>query len=440
MEYNLPIDFIESINREFGEPQAGMLSELLNGPSPTTIRFNPKKVTDLPEGEMPGRSRYGRILPQRPVFTLDPLFHAGCYYVQEASSMAIEQQEELYKSLRSDNSDGKLRVLDLCAAPGGKSTHLLSMLQDCPGAMLVSNEVIRSRATVLAENIAKWGGSNVVVTNNDPADFGKFDSFFDMVVVDAPCSGEGMFRKDPASRGEWSLDHVEQCAARQRRIVADIWPALRSGGLLLYSTCTFNSKENGGNLQWIASELGGDVLHSEQCFPGERYGEGFFYGIVRKSGEGGHFVVKDPLRGAPVKPYKEGLEFVRDGFVCYRKGDLVKVYPEAVAPDMIYAESHLRSLSAGCAAATVIEGAKGRSVVPEGDIALCEALVRGAFPEVELGLEDALTFLRKGVLVFRDEPKGYLLITYKGVPLGFVKNIGNRANNLWPQGWRIRNV
>lgn len=440
MEYNLPIDFIESINREFGEPQAGRLSELLNSASPVTIRTNPLKRDEKGDGEMPGRSRYGRILPERPIFTLDPLFHAGCYYVQEASSMAIEQQEELYKSLRSDNSDGKLRLLDLCAAPGGKSTHILSMLKDCPGAMVVSNEVIRSRATILAENIAKWGAANVVVTNNDPADFGKFDSFFDMVVVDAPCSGEGMFRKDPASRGEWSLDHVEQCAARQRRIVADIWPALRSGGLLLYSTCTFNSKENGGNLQWIASELGGDVLHSEQCFPGERYGEGFFYGIVRKSGEGGHFVVKDPLRGAPVKPYKEALDFVQSGYLTYRKGDLVKVYPEGVAADMIYAESHLRSVSAGCAAATVIEGAKGRSVVPEGDIALSEALRRGHFPEVDLSLEDALTFLRKGVLAFQGEPKGYLLITFQGVPLGFVKNIGNRANNLWPQGWRIRNV
>ena len=446
---NLPIAFIEQINKEFGEPQAGRLSELLNGPSPATVRVNPGKISNpeetlsLPldtEVKMEGRSQYGYVLGERPVFTLDPLFHGGCYYVQEASSTAIEQQQSLYEALVEENPDGKIRVLDLCAAPGGKSTHLLSIFRDCPGAMLVANEVIRSRATILAENIAKWGSANVVVTNNDPADFKSFEGFFDMVVVDAPCSGEGMFRKDPAAREEWSPEHVDQCAARQRRIVADIWPALRSGGIMVYSTCTFNHKENGDNLQWIASELGGSVLHSEQCFPGETYGEGFFYGVVRKDGEAPHTAVKDPLRGASVKPFKERLDFINDRFVCYKKGDLVKSYPAAVAEDMIYAESHLRAVAAGSAAATVMEGAKGKSVVPEADIALSEALRRGAFPEVDLSLEDALKFLRKEPLTFASQPKGYLLMTYKGVPLGFVKNIGNRSNNLWPQGWRIRNV
>ncbi len=449
MENILPIEFLKRIKDEFGEPQAGRLSELLNGSSPVTVRINPAKVVSSEElNTLPidstvsivGRSQWGCVLKERPVFTLDPLFHAGCYYVQEASSMAIESQMESCLALRSGNPDGKLRVLDLCAAPGGKSTHLLSMLKDCPGAMLVSNEVIRARATILSENIAKWGAANVVVTNNDPADFGTFEGFFDLVVVDAPCSGEGMFRKDPASRQEWSPEHVEQCAARQRRIVADIWPALRSGGIMLYSTCTFNHWENGDNLNWIASELGGEVLHSEQCFPGDEYGEGFFYGVVRKSGDEPHTVIKDPMRGAAVKPYKDCLDFVNDGFVCCRKGDLVKAYPADVANDMIYVESHLRTVSSGVAAATVIEGAKGRSMVPEADIALGEALRRGIFPEVELQLEDALKFLRKDALAFPSAPKGYLLLTYKGVPLGFVKNIGNRSNNLWPQGWRIRNV
>lgn len=449
MDIRIPESFLENICIEFGEPQAGRLSELLNGASPVTVRVNPMKVGDRQEildlpvdssVKMDGRSEFGRVLKSRPVFTLDPLFHAGCYYVQEASSMAIESQKEIYASLQGGSADGKVRILDLCAAPGGKSTHLLSIFRDCPGAMLVSNEVIRARATVLAENIAKWGAANVVVSNNDPADFGAFEGFFDMIVVDAPCSGEGMFRKDPASRQEWSPEHVAQCAARQRRIVADIWPALRRGGIMLYSTCTFNHWENGDNLNWIASELGAEVLHSEQCFPGEQYGEGFFYGIVRKSGDEQHALIKDPLRGAAVKPFKDKVDFVEAGFVCYRKGDLVKGYPAPVADDMIWAESHLRCVSAGVAVASVMEGAKGRTMVPEADIALSEALRRGSFPEVEVPLEDALKFLRKDPLAFPSAPKGYLLLIYKGVPLGFVKNIGNRSNNLWPQGWRIRNV
>lgn len=449
MDIRIPESFLENICIEFGEPQAGRLSELLNSTSPVTVRVNPMKVGDRQEildlpvdssVKMEGRSEFGRVLKSRPVFTLDPLFHAGCYYVQEASSMAIESCKEIYDTLQSDSADGKVRILDLCAAPGGKSTHLLSIFRDCPGAMLVSNEVIRARATILAENIAKWGAANVVVSNNDPADFGAFAGFFDMVVVDAPCSGEGMFRKDPASRQEWSPEHVDQCAARQRRIVADIWPALRNGGIMLYSTCTFNHWENGDNLNWIASELGGEVLHSQQCFPGEQYGEGFFYGIVRKSGDEQHALIKDPLRGAAVKPYKDSVDFVENGYVCYRKGDLVKGYPVSVAGDMIWAESHLRCVSAGAAVASVMEGAKGRTLVPEADVALSEALRRGSFPEVEVSLEDTLRFLRKDPLVFQSSPKGYLLLTYKGVPLGFVKNIGNRTNNLWPQGWRIRNV
>ncbi|MBO5804855.1 MAG: rRNA cytosine-C5-methyltransferase [Bacteroidales bacterium] len=449
MDIRIPESFLENICIEFGEPQAGRLSELLNSTSPVTVRVNPMKVGDRqdildlpidPSVKMEGRSEFGRVLKSRPVFTLDPLFHAGCYYVQEASSMAIESCKEVYAKLQEDSVDGKVRILDLCAAPGGKSTHLLSIFRDCSGAMLVSNEVIRARATILAENIAKWGAANVVVSNNDPADFGAFAGFFDMVVVDAPCSGEGMFRKDPASRQEWSPEHVDQCAARQRRIVADIWPALRSGGIMLYSTCTFNHWENGDNLNWIASELGGEVLHSQQCFPGEQYGEGFFYGIVRKSGDEQHALIKDPLRGAAVKPYKDSVDFAEEGYVCYRKGDLVKGYPVSVAADMIWAESHLRCVSAGAALASVVEGAKGRTMVPEADIALSEALRRGSFPEVEVSLEDALRFLRKDPLAFPSAPKGYLLLTYKGVPLGFVKNIGNRTNNLWPQGWRIRNV
>lgn len=453
MEVNLPIDFITFLEKEYGATFAEALKSIIASPSPTTIRVNPSKVsTPLETLDLPiksslqefGRSRYGYVLSSRPIFTLDPLFHAGAYYVQEASSMAIESQFSLYKGLLDDNSDGKLRILDLCAAPGGKSTHLLSIFANQKGVMLVANEVIRQRATVLAENIVKWGASNVVVTNNDPSDFKEFGSFFDMVVVDAPCSGEGMFRKDRDSIGQWSIEGVAQCAARQRRILKDIWGALRDGGILLYSTCTYNRSENGENLEWIVKELGGELLFSEQYFPGEEFGEGFFFSLVRKGGNSAHSTFKSVRKVEEIKDRRD-LKFVKPEYFLCRKGDTVKGYPINVANDLLYLESKLRVITGGVAVATIIEGGKGASYIPKGDVALSDALVRGVFPEVDLyspsaqePSKQAIRYLKREPLTFNGHPKGYLLITYKGIPLGFVKNIGARANNLWNINWRIR--
>lgn len=431
-----PLPFIDNLVKTMGEECASRLLEALDSEPSTSIRINPLKINfpleelDLPFASGDSRSplsRYGYMLESRPSFTSDPLFHCGAYYVQEASSMSIEVIQTLLGSFCRP-----LRVLDLCAAPGGKSTHILSMLMNFPSSFLVSNEVIRPRANVLSENIAKWGCANVVVTNNDPADFSRLTCFFDMVVVDAPCSGEGMFRKDPQSRNEWSEENVEVCAARQRRIIADIWPSVKDDGLLVYSTCTFNKKEDDENVDWIINEFHAEALVVQRFFPGNKgCGEGFFMAILRKHGEGGKSRKLDVPR---LSEFKRRCDYVKSGYSLYERGGILRAYPQRLCGEMLSVENVLRVVRSGIAVAEI----KGDILVPEAELALSEVLNNEAFNGVELNKKDALRFLSKEALAFADAPKGYLLVKYCGLPLGFVKNLGNRSNNLWPQGWRIR--
>lgn len=285
----LPEEFVRQLTISLGPERAGEVVSFITGsPASTAVRVNPFKTEAVPPQFASGKetySRWGRLLPERPDFALDPLFHAGAYYVQDASSMYLESILPLMTRMREERPEGPFTVLDLCAAPGGKSTHLLSMLREIPGSFLVSNEVIRSRASVLCENISKWGAANVVVTNSDPSDFQSLGEYFDVIVVDAPCSGEGMFRKDPEAVAQWSMDNVRLCAARQRRILSDILPCLRPGGLLVYSTCTFNPVEDEDNVAWTASLYGMEVLEQRHFYPGDPgAGEGFFFSSLRKGG------------------------------------------------------------------------------------------------------------------------------------------------------------
>ncbi|HEY5823531.1 MAG TPA: RsmB/NOP family class I SAM-dependent RNA methyltransferase, partial [Cyclobacteriaceae bacterium] len=265
-------------------------------PSPVSIRINPKKNPSQPSEEQIPWTQYGYYLKERPVFTLDPSFHAGTYYVQEASSMFLEQA--LKQSVDLTQS---LRVLDLCAAPGGKSTHLLSLISD--DSLLISNEVIRSRASILSENIQKWGNSNVLVTNSDPEVFQKLEGYFDVMVIDAPCSGEGLFRKDAEAMNEWSPDNVALCSQRQQRILSDVWPALKENGILIYCTCTYSEEENENNLSWLAAEHNAEFIELSldpswkietikkgkavgyRFYPHKVNGEGFFISVIRKVSE-----------------------------------------------------------------------------------------------------------------------------------------------------------
>ena len=296
--------FVERTRLFFGEERYARFEQALEKEPVVSIRHNGAKMQFSDSAASVPWASDGRYLDNRPVFTADPLFHAGCYYVQEASSMFVEQ---VVRQLVNK----PVRALDLCAAPGGKSTHLLSLLP--AGSMLVSNEPVPQRAQVLAENVTKWGNSSTVVTRNDPADFAPFRNFFDFVLVDAPCSGEGMFRKDAFAVEQWSLSNVELCAKRQREILAGVWDSLRPGGLLVYSTCTFNREENEDCVEWIADELGAKPLSLEtggdwnitgsltteglpvyRFIPGYTAGEGLFLAVLRKDGESELFRPRAP--------------------------------------------------------------------------------------------------------------------------------------------------
>ena len=231
---NLPASFTEYTRALLGVEEYEKLVSALQQEPPVSIRLNRLKVHRLKVENalsvQPPWSSEGIYLDERLTFTFDPLFHAGCYYVQEASSMFVEQ-------VLRQHVTKPVVMLDLCAAPGGKSTHARSVLPE--GSLLVANEVIRNRSQILAENLTKWGHPDVVVTNNDPADFSALPSFFDVILTDVPCSGEGMFRKDSVAVEEWSPENVEICWQRQRRIIADVWPSLKPGGILIYSTSTY---------------------------------------------------------------------------------------------------------------------------------------------------------------------------------------------------------
>lgn len=420
-------------------------------------------------------SSCGHYLPRRPLFTLDPLFHAGAYYVQEASSMYMELAakaiEEDYSARGGEGNFfcRELNALDLCAAPGGKSTHLASLLGN--DSLLVSNEVIKSRAVVLADNIAKWGRDNVVVTNNDPVDFGAFEEQFDLVVVDAPCSGEGLFRKEPEAIAEWSPANVDLCAQRQRRILADIWPSLAPGGYLVYSTCTYNKFENDGNLKWLADTFNCNIITLSFCttdsesgiiktpmggfqfVPGKVRGEGQFMAVVRKEGDLESSIFGRTAQGKKKKggkdakgknqvQFEKGCNYLPNNYIKVLQGDLVKGYREDLYERIKFVEENLRTVLSG----TAMANKKGKDYVPHADLALqgivAQMVASGELPAgisaVEVGREDALKFLAKEPLVLPDAPMGYVLLSYKGLGLGFVKNLGNRTNNLLPMARRIR--
>lgn len=450
---SLPIDFINRTRTLLGK-DFDLLESALKTDAPISIRINKQKGILMPKiGTPVPWCESGYYLPERLSFTFDPLFHAGAYYVQEASSMFLEQAIRQYVT-------SPIRCLDLCAAPGGKSTHLASLLP--AGSLLVSNEVIRSRSYVLAENIAKWGRLDTIVINNDPTEIGELTHLFDVIVTDVPCSGEGMFRKDTDSTGEWSVDNVHLCASRQRRIIHDIWNALKPGGILIYSTCTYNTEEDEENIHYIIEELGAEALPiptpnewditgslkfnhpAYRFFPHKTQGEGFFLAVLRKAeGEIDEINVNKPKgkkeKGSktPTIP-KEAQNFLvnNDQFTMEWHGEELRAYPKTIANTVtLLTNKRLRILSAGVRLGEL----KGKDLIPAQELALSTALNPNIFPTVELTWEEAIKYLRKEAICLSDEiDKGYVLVRYQGFPLGFVKHLGNRANNLYPQEWRIR--
>lgn len=428
--------------------------EALLGEAAVSIRLNRSKCTATPEYEPVPWASDGYYLSERPQFTFDPLLHAGCYYVQEASSMFVEQAVRQHL--------GHARVaLDLCAAPGGKSTLLRSLLPD--DCVLVSNEVMRPRAQVLAENITKWGHPRCIVSSNYPADFTPLGELFDLILVDAPCSGEGMFRKDEVAVAEWSPENVEVCWKRQRDILTDIWPTLQPSGLLIYSTCTFNTQEDEENVRWMMDELGAELLsidtdeswcitpslipdvpHAYRFLPGRTRGEGFFLAALRKPGTAPTKLSlaepkiskkgknKQPIIATPT----ECKQWLADNAYTYKVADAdVVAIPTDMTALCATLSERLYLIKAGITVAEL----KGRDVIPSHELAMSTVLNDAAFARCELSYADTLRYLhREAISLPEGTPRGFVLVTYRSWPLGFVKNLGNRANNLYPNEWRIR--
>ena len=431
----LPIAFIEQM-KALLPTEHEQFFEAMQTASPVSVRLNDKaNITPL-YNKVP-HCDSGFYLPERPVFTLDPWFHAGVYYVQEAGSMYLEQVIKRYLSDPSTTySKAKLhaiRALDLCAAPGGKSTHLASLLGN--DRLLISNEVMPQRAHILAENATKRGYGNVAVTNNRPADFGKLAGYFDLMLTDVPCSGEGMFRKDEKAIEDWSAHYVLECAERQRSILTDVWPALKQDGLLIYSTCTFNKAENEDNIAWIAQELGADILESRHFYFHTDQSEGLFMAALRKTAPTTQMRVKSKVTSqkSQVTSHKSPL-INSDNWCIKEEKDLIYALPKAYEADFALLDKHLRWVKKGIGIATL----KGKNQTPHIDLALSRHINKDAFTTYDLDLTTALHYLKGESITLPDAPIGYLLLTYRGVPMGWGKNIGNRCNNLYPDAWRIR--
>ena len=383
----LPEDFVRETRLLMGEERFNRFLGAFDEEAPVSIRLNPRHLTKCQAlCEVPW-CKEGFYLEGRPQFTFDPLFHAGCYYVQEASSMFITHVlRQLVKE--------PVEMLDLCAAPGGKSTAARSVLPE--GSTLVSNEPIPTRAQILLENITKWGWPDCTVTNNYPRDFRKAMAKFDVILCDVPCSGEGMFRKDPETISEWSLQNVEKCWRLQREIVADAWECLNPGGILIYSTCTYNIKENEENVRWIQQTYDAEIL------PVPTKPEWNITGSLLEGFEG------------PVYRFIPGFTRGEGLFMCA----LVKRGVRSV-------ECGVRNVQKQSQHLKVISLPTPHSTLHK--------------TKVDLSYPDALRYLRGEALVLpADTPKGLVTITYKGIPLGPAKNIGNRANNLYPKPWRIK--
>jgi NOL1/NOP2/fmu family ribosome biogenesis protein len=353
---------------------------------------------------------------------------------------------------QTSNLSGKMKVLDLCAAPGGKSTHLSNLIGS--ESLLVSNEAIRARASILAETIAKWGCGNTLVTQNDPSAFGRLSGYFDIIVVDAPCSGEGMFRTEVALK-EWSAANIIHCAERQKRILMDVWPALKENGILVYSTCTFNPGENEENIKWFIDKNEAECIRMDLSgfsgiteidfngifgygfYPDKIKGEGFFISAIRKTGLQKELHIPGQ-RKTELQPSKNDLSAI-DKWTRFPANRILKWREELFAipyemSDYFYLFKNLKVVKAG----TKLFVIKNNDLLPNHELALSQFIKTEAFPGEEINLIEALAYLRRDNFVLTNAPVGWNLVTYRGMNLGFVKNLGNRVNNYFPVEWRIK--
>lgn len=439
-----PEAFEARIKSQFGG-EADLFLEALTWSPQTSIRLHPLKAVDIGDTPIPWCEN-GYFLDERPAFSLDPSFHAGGYYVQEASSMFLQTAvNQIIKYIA-----GPKRVLDLCAAPGGKSTLLLS----CLGAedVLIANEVIANRNAILQENIIKWGYPNYMVTRSDPEKFGAIEKVFDLVCIDAPCSGEGMFRKDPAAINEWSVDNLKVCEARSKRILEDIWPAVKPGGFVIYSTCTFNPEENEQLLSAFIQTHEAESIELEINEDGQIYsgmaqgvnyyqflphlskGEGFFLAVLKKGG-----IRKENEAAALTKVPKWAAS--HEAFLTseYKWHYLIindLLHLRTAAAQQLYEELNgkLYFTKSAIEMGKIIK----EELLPSHELSMLVALNRTTCNCVEVDRTTALAYLRKETSFKLDAPKGWVLLIYNQLALGWVKNLGNRVNNYYPVNYRLR--
>lgn len=446
-------EFVARMRRDLLGDADALIDALAHTKPSVSVRLNSLKSSAfaLPTEPVPW-CKEGGYLAERPLFTFDPLLHAGCYYVQDASSMFITH---VIRQIAEQAEP--LAYLDLCAAPGGKTTAAINALPS--GSLVVANEIDGRRAQILRENVQKWGSANCVVTNSDARQLGRLRSSFDIIAADMPCSGEGMMRKDEEAVAQWSETLVAECAARQKEIATDIWDALRPGGFFIYSTCTFNRSEDEDVADYIADTLGGEAIDIRiekdwgiaECFTGKSHGyrfmphrtrgEGLFMAVFRKAeGETSQHKKKKTNKGADKGRQKIGgdcLGWLTDSadYDLMQDGDSISALSKHYAPLMRQIVGTVRTLQVGLPLAEV----KGRAITPHHAAALSTVLRPDAFPYVELTYTDALAYLRGESLQLKDAPLGYVVVGYKGYRLGFMKSLGNRANNCYPKEWRIRN-
>ncbi|MGQ0738482.1 MAG: methyltransferase RsmF C-terminal domain-like protein [Bacteroidota bacterium] len=442
----LPLSFLQSIEGLYGYNRQAFEKIHASANQITSIRVNPSKTSSIQHlasniSPTPWCDT-GYYMGDRPSFTFDPLFHAGCYYVQEASSMFLEQALKQTVDLSKP-----LKVLDLCAAPGGKSTHIQSLISK--ESLLVSNEVIRSRAGILKDNIIKWGSANGMVTNNDPKDFARFENYFDVIVVDAPCSGSGLFRREPEAVHEWSENNVQLCSQRQQRILADVWPALKNGGILIYSTCSYSKEEDEDIVSWLLNEF--SIAHCSlpidpawgivdtgkgyRFWPDKVKGEGFFLACFRKKDGAESFA--SIIKRKPELVTKKELDIIKHwvktpGSSFIKNQQTVYAWPEIQFNDFNFLLGQLRVIYSG-----VLVGELMRDkLVPDHALAM-GSLLTTAIQRTELSYEQSIRYLQRKDLDTEVADKGWQIVTYQDHPLGWINALPNRINNYYPKELRI---
>lgn len=445
---NLPESFIKEIN-SYNSTLLDGLVEALSATQPSvSVRANRYKNIDVPTDASKVKwCDRGWYLPSRGSFTFDPAMHQGLYYVQDASSMIISH----IVAQLCGSSHQPICYLDACAAPGGKTTAAIDVLPI--GSLVVANEYVYGRASILAENIAKWGYHSAVVSRGDTSRISRLKSFFDIIAADVPCSGEGMFRKDAEAVAQWSPSLVAECVARQREIIENLWSALRPGGYFIYSTCTFNRSENEEMVAMLIDEYGAESVeinvleewnvapgidtphHCYRFMPHRVNGEGLFMAVVRKPGEYTERKIKATKEKRKPTPIDNTLrKWINSGdFEFVADDDKVVAIAKLWKDEITMLKSHLDVVQCGVAVAAI----KGRDYIPTQSFAMSTLINVEAFALADVDYQMAISFLRREAITLDNAPRGYVLLTYKNRPLGFVKNLGNRANNLYPHDWRI---